>query len=830
MANPTWDETTSLHPTWDETYAPGELEKAEAEQKYGGLSGEAKAFGLGALRGATLSGSDYLLTKTGAMSPDEIKGYQNTNPISSTTGEVGGAVTSAVLAPELAPVAMIGKAGTAVANAARSAELLGGLARSSRAAQVLSSLGATAAGSAVEGALYSGIGNTVNEYSLGDPDLNGQKFLSVLGHNLGQGAMYGAAIGTALKGAELGIPPSLKAAKQGLVDIRDKLIGSGVGGSSGLAGKALDTIDPSGKLSEYMGNRMTNLGEDEKVKVVRETTSDLNTVHKNIETTIKDLNEKLRPEETEALIGSADPIKAEAAARDVVNTMDQALKQAKALPQLYQQSAIAKLEDLHQELSQKLVESSPLETFEALRDAKQRLGKMAFTKLPTETTEDTVNLLKGVTSQANNVLKDPDIFGHAGASLAAHDDMLSQYYQFIKPGRGMTDFQKTFGKLDGRGRWAFDPKKVELVFKRGNTLTGQDQMRALDSYFDTLKSLPDHIESTMANVPNSNMDHEALKNMIDNSHAGTVEAHEKYVDSIGKNKNSLGFADLAAASIAVSHPAIGAMIEAYNVARNPISAMNKLAEVERILGKSTQAISRGAKAIFDTGVETTHKSMGTLLSFPIKERLSEHAKIADNVADMNSNPGLLMDRLAENTQSLHEAAPNTAGAVQSTQTMAISFLASKLPPRPPSNPFSEPYKPSNSEMAMFERYVQIVEKPIAALDLVKQNTITNEAVETLNAVYPKLYNEMKSAVLKEATDILAKKQTIPYQTKQSLSIFLGQPLEQSMTYQNVMNNQIAFQPPAPTQGQTKPSKTGMGKMTVASRTGLDRGNSADSKG
>lgn len=123
----------------------------------------------GAARGATLGLSDQVLTKSGAVSPEALSALEKYNPISSGLGNVAGAVGSAFLGDEAAPVNLVGKVG------AGAAEALGG--------------GTTAklAGSALEGAFY-GLGQTATEQALGDPDLTAQKVVA----NVGLGALLGA--------------------------------------------------------------------------------------------------------------------------------------------------------------------------------------------------------------------------------------------------------------------------------------------------------------------------------------------------------------------------------------------------------------------------------------------------------------------------------------------------------------------------------------------------------------------------------------------------------------------------------------------------------------
>lgn len=787
----------------------GEVDQYLNEQKYGGLRGMVAAPALGLLRGATLGLSDVAFTKSGFIKPEDIKGIQEQNPGLSLTGEVGGA-----LIPGGAG-SLVGKAGKATYEGLEALKAMKTAGEVTQAAKVLGaagSIGAHALGSAVEGSLYGGIGNTLNEYALGDPDLNGEKILA----NFGHGALMGGAVGTALKSASILAPPAVNAAKEGLASLKNFLIGTGEG-DAGLVG----SIVPEGKFSEALANRAINLDSDGKIQIVKETADHLNTIYKNLNTATKDLNQNIRPQEAEALINTASKPRVDLAKSEIISAMDETLEKMKARPAIFSPSSAAKLEDLKDELVKSIkANKDTLSDFNSLKDAKQRLGKMVFTKIPTETTEDTINALRPVSSLVNDTLKNPEVFGDVGSRLSDHDDMMSKFYEFISPNKRPTEFQKAFGSMTGRGgnaKWEFDPKKIETVFKRGNTLQGQQKMELLDRFYQTIKDIPEHMENTYANVPNAEFDSSALKNIIDNSESSVLDAHNKYLSSINNSKNGLGLRDLAAAGIAVSHPIVGAAIEAYNISRNPIEYMNKLAHIERTVGKIDQGISAAVGAIFNPALKAIGKAKGPLIRNLTNDNVEQYNKTKDRIAHLSNDPRHLIDTLSASTQDLHQIAPNMSQGLQGASIKAIQFLASKIPPED-HNPFEEKHEPSPTEIATFERYNSIVENPMLALKQINEKALIPETIETMAAVYPKLYDHMKQVIINEASNSLAKNNVLPFSTKQQLSFFLGQPIDSALKPQSIQMNQAAYVPLPQPQAQGKPSKAGMQKLTLADRT------------
>lgn len=786
------------------------------EDKYGGLSGNIKAGLAGLARGATLGASDVALTKSGLVKPETLKGLEEENPEASLAGEIGSVFVPGGVA------GLIGKGGKAVASGVKALKIARLAEEGSAAAKILGAagdIGATAAGSAVEGAIYGGIGSTLNEYALGDPGLNAEKIAA----HFGNGAVFGGLLGGALGGAQVGIPEGVKAAKNAITGLHDLLLGTGEN-SGGLLGKVL----PEGPFSEAFMNRATRLGVDEQKTLVNKVAGELNTANSNLQTEIKRLNKDIRPQETAALIGSANPELALSKAQELVAGIKSAAEAMRAEPELHSGTAARKLELFHEGLTKKITsESTAGQIFDSLRETKQGLQDIVFSKIPSAQEIGSINMINGIQKSINAVLHDSAIFGEAGSALAAHDSTLSKFYKFISPSkRSGTEFQKAFMTKVGDGpntRWEFDSRKIERAFKTGETITGQKKLALLDEYHQLLKDLPDHIENTYKNVPNSKFDKQQLADILENAKNSSTESSKKYIDAIKNSKSGLGMGDYVAGALAVSHPIVGAAIKAYNVVTKPLQALHQLAEVERLVGKATNKIGLGAKAIFGPTMNTIGKTIPVLSRHSGEDRLEEHKKLVDKIAEFNGNPEKLIDSISENTEQLHSVAPDMAQGLQASSARAMHFLGSKIPGPPHTNPFSQPYEPSHAEISKFNRYHDIVEKPIRALDQVKLGTLTPETLETLTAVYPKLYDYMKQVVINEATNMLEKKKPIPYSTKQSISMFLQKPISMSLSPQVTMANQMAFaQAPQPNQGMPKPSLPGMREMTLGQRTSLNQ--------
>lgn len=814
----TVDETSQVHDTLPEGFQLN-------EDKFGGLGGELKAGALGAARGATLGLSDVALTKSGLVNPHTVQGLQEENPISSFAGETAGVVGSALLGNEAAPVNLIGKAGKATYMGVKALDAAKLAQEGTLAAKVLGATGdiaAHAAGSAVEGAAFAGIGNTLNEYAIGDPGLNGEKIMD----NFEKGALWGGALGASLKAAAIGLPPAVTAAKEGMVSLRNTLIGTGENGSAGLVGK----ISPESKFTEAIGHRTTNLDTNQQTELLNNVTEQLNQVHNNTQTALKDLNQSLRPKEIDALIDTSDPNKVMGAVNDIHGAMTDAVAKMDANPALYSTNAAAKIRDHIEQLENKMEgwgstpmfegKDVPSSVFTDLKDIKQSLGNWGHGIMDV-TKGDTKRELTGLSSMIGDKLKDPEIFGEVGSRYAAHDDVLKNIYDFIGPNGKPTPKLSPLMTNSGtrtKPNFQFDSTKIGRMFKTTEETSGQMKANNLNDFYDVLKGLPDHLEDTHANVPNDmSFGRDELRQMIEKSQQTVGESGKKYLEAVKSQKGSLGLKDYLAATVAFSHPVAGAAYEAYNIATKPFQYMNSLAQVERLVGKTTAAIGKGAESIFTPALKAIGKSKGAILPNLSSDN---HEDTAKSLAQLSNDPGLMINRLNAATGDLHGIAPDTTASLQQAMIRASQFLQSKMPGQGQDNPFEDKPTPSQTEIAKFNSYLSIVNKPSSVFDLMRNKTLGPEAIETLSTVYPKLYDHMKQAMLQEMTKKLQAKETIPYDVKQQISFFMGQPVSSSMNPQSILANQMALSPPPQMAPQGKPSKDGMGKITLADRTGV----------
>lgn len=134
----------------------------------------------------------------------------------------------------------------------------------------------------------------------------------------------------------------------------------------------------------------------------------------------------------------------------------------------------------------------------------------------------------------------------------------------------------------------------------------------------------------------------------------------------------------------------------------------------------------------------------------------------------------------------------------------VDYMNTIKPKNTSTGPLNNPIPPSKSAEASYNRQLSIAEQPLQILEHVKNGTLIPQDLTTLTTLYPKLYQKLVSSIGQSFID---GKKEIPYQLKMSLSSFMGQPLDATLTQPGMQAALMANTPKAPPQppGKKKPS-------------------------
>lgn len=153
--------------------------------------------------------------------------------------------------------------------------------------------------------------------------------------------------------------------------------------------------------------------------------------------------------------------------------------------------------------------------------------------------------------------------------------------------------------------------------------------------------------------------------------------------------------------------------------------------------------------------------------------------------------------------------PEHGMAMSQTAVNAMNYLHQSKPGTAQPNPLDQKIEPSKSQEAAYARKLDIAEQPLMVLKHIKEGTLQPEDVVALKTMYPALYQKLNNRMTESVINLQAKGEQIPYSMRMSLSLFMGSPLDSTMTPQAIQMAQPPKMPPSP---PPQKSMAGMQKM------------------
>lgn len=809
---------------------PQNVAEVRNQKTYGeGVGNQIESALLGAGEGATFGLSTLALTKgakyLGFDDPTEaIKQIEERNPISHGVGEVGGILGSSLL-PGAGLVGSVSKLGNAISEG--TANIAGkGLAAltdiAPNAQKVLnfaSQVGSKAMGSAVEGALYGGIGNSITEAALGDPDLNAEKIMS----NFGYGALIGGRLGGSFKASELAIPKAWNGAKTALGKLYELSVGN-PGEEPGILSKAFAKTSSaiSGKSADDILTGIKNRASVETNpealnKLGSQLTDNLGELRSQVRTTLDKTIEDIHPHEISNLLDGIPLEKTAFAGDQAASFMQNSIAKMIADPTTYPKASITEMQQfLDGFLDDMTKQTGGIETstdlFNSLNGLKSHVEGLKLGNV------DAASEFHDVSNSIGKLLNDSDVWG----SAAARQSSLSSAQKSFE--RTQEQFDKLFvSKVTDQ----IDPDKVHSYLSNMQSPANSIRGTVLKNYFNESQNVLGEIQKSYENAPNSSINPKMINDLLAKQSdimsdvANTTAASE--AQTALKTGHESALSHIAELGAWVNMPGLIPVIYAGKMLANPGMAISRLAHMESVVNKVTNSIEKGTKGIFSaasSGLDATEGLISQKLSY--EKLAADHMKFSEQLNNTIGNPEGFLNRVTDATHPIYQAAPNTATALNMTAARAANFLQSKLPPSDtPTGPFEQKQKPSQAEISMFDRYRNVVENPLDIMNQVKNDSITPQAIEAVSTVYPRLYDKIKGSVMEHIASMTDPSE-IPYQTKLSLSMLMGEPLDKSMRTDNIATNLSLYkaaenEKQAANAPKKKTRTAGLSKITLADR-------------
>lgn len=736
---------------------PQQIQEADLKAKYGTGSQQVLSGVEGLLKGATAG----VFPGFGEKGEAEERAKQN--PWTHGIGEVGGLAGSLALAPEISAGKLLGAAGEATTGAL-------GLAGET----ALGKVGQAAAQGAVEAGLYQ-TGNELSKVIADNPD----------------------SVQTAI--ANIGLTG---------------LIGGGIGGVLGAANPLWEATSGS-KLSQFIGDFKGRIREHvenpEPSKILSE---ELSGFYNNTKQAADEVYgaEGLKGKAIEKSMPEMGP-KITQQAQDVSDELNFQISKMVKDTNRYPPRLIGKLQDDAAILKEGLNKAqNPSDIFNAIQDLKQTAqGYAKFDKFvkPVDEAYDFVKQMKDFSYKLRQNLEDTKVWGKAAEAQQTINKAFKEFLPTLQ------DFEKKF-TTEVSGERIIDPGKLNTYLNQLGKPNAEIKQQMLGNFLDAAQKYRGVIDKAHGEIGSTSpLTGTSLNYALKTTEK--VSAGQKFADALVKKGlsrlggESLGAITGGAAGATVGHPFIGALIGEH--ALGPFFSSILPSIIKPILGNDTSAkglkdaiemgmavikgeslLNKASKNIFKAGQDILPSHL-----IPDEKKLN---RLDDKLKDLQENPSSLVDIGGK----VGHYMPDHATSLGKTAGNLVNTLNLARPTEEKKAPLDTDQEINPIQKAQYQRMLTIAQQPLIVLQHLKNGTLMPQDVVFLSQSYPALYERMKEKLTTDLTDTVSDGDHVPYKIRMGLSLFLGQPLDSTMTPQAIQAIQMQNMPQTPPPQQVEHRK------------------------
>jgi len=169
----------------------------------------------------------------------------------------------------------------------------------------------------------------------------------------------------------------------------------------------------------------------------------------------------------------------------------------------------------------------------------------------------------------------------------------------------------------------------------------------------------------------------------------------------------------------------------------------------------------------------------------------------------------------KSVKGIAKAMPEHAAILAGAKSRIANYLNSVRPQQnSPKLAFdSEP--PKSEKERSYQKALELAASPLGILNHIKGGTLTPETLNHFKSMWPELHHHISKEITGKITEAQLNGEVPPYRTRQSMSLFLGSPLDSTMTPQAIQMIQSVYapRPVAPAAG-AKPKAQKKNKSTL----------------
>ena len=271
---------------------------------------------------------------------------------------------------------------------------------------------------------------------------------------------------------------------------------------------------------------------------------------------------------------------------------------------------------------------------------------------------------------------------------------------------------------------------------------------------------------------------------------------DKYVSSISKT-----------AGMSEKSATMGMLNTFGNQAPPNAAAFKASTDYINSVAKGIDLAKKTAKAVFTGGAAILPQ-----YAIPHDDDLK---KLDNQLRNLHAHQSQLFDV----TGNLGHYMPDHASIVAGTAANAVNLANIERPRNPKQAPLDSEIPISAQQKSEWNRTLSIAEQPLLVMQHIKDGTLLPKDVSTLKALYPDYYGKIAQEMTSAMMEHLSKGETVPYKVRQSMSMFLGEPLDSTFTPSSIQAAQMTFvskQQQPPNSPVTK-NKKNTSKLTGVSK-------------
>lgn len=427
--------------------------------------------------------------------------------------------------------------------------------------------------------------------------------------------------------------------------------------------------------------------------------------------------------------------------------------------------------------------------------------------------------VSGLSKDLRPFLENPDIWGEAGKAQQSINKGFSKFLPSLE------DFQKKFTSEVG-GVKSVDMGKVNTLKNQLGKANGEIRQTMLKNFLDDAsayqKTISEAHEKIGSENPFQHTSLSAVQGFLGKQTPG-AQIIDKILDKgmaniVGK---AIGGSIGAGLGSAVGHPGIGflagehaigplmtsilpSLVEPIMKNQKSSSALKAAADYGLAVVKGEKLLNGAAKNLFKGAAEVlpTH----TLPTEKKKEKLEKAIKNAQ------MDPSSLINSGGDIGHYL----PSHGSNIGMTVATAVNYLTN-MKPKPPNagGMLDTKFEVSKADKATYDRVLDIAEQPLIVVQHIKDGTLLPQDVISLKTMYPGAYQKISQSLMTGMVEHLSKGDSIPYKQRMGLSLFLGQPLDATMSPQSIIATQTSGQsmPPQKQMPQKPPTQSSAKAMT-----------------